>query len=84
MEVIKGARSFRPVGLSGSRTEISRYGDCMDTSSAWQDELVVGSRNKKVRLVAVVLLLVVSPTNPQVPRRPYADGMATTTATLSL
>ena len=54
MEVIKGARSFRPVGLSGSRTEISRYGDCMDTSSAWQDELVVGSRNKKVRLVATI------------------------------
>ena len=51
MRVIKGARSFRLVGLSGSRTEISRYGDCMDTSSAWQDELVVGSRNKKVRLV---------------------------------
>ena len=35
-------------------------------------------------IVAVVLLLVVSPTNPQVPRRLYADGMATTTATLSL
>ena len=51
MRVIKGARSFRPVGLSGSRTETLRYGDCMDTSSAWQDELVVGSRNKKVRLV---------------------------------
>ena len=54
MRVIKGARSFRLVGLSGSRTEISRYGDCMDTSSAWQDELVVGSRNKKVRLVTVL------------------------------
>ena len=57
MRVIKGARSFRPVGLSGSRTETSRYGDCMDTSSAWQDELVVGSRNKKVRLVRVATLI---------------------------
>ena len=29
----------------------------MDTSSAWQDELVVGSRNKKVRLVGPSELL---------------------------
>ena len=62
MRVIKGARSFRPVGLSGSRTEISRYGDCMDTSSAWQDELVVGSRNKKVRLVKLVMFVRLSKT----------------------
>ena len=44
----------------------------------------LASEDTYMWIVAVVLLLVVSPTNPQVPRRLYADGMATTTATLSL
>ena len=75
MRAIKGARSFRPVGLSGSRTETSRYGDCMDTSSAWQDELVVGSRNKKVRLVGLEYVVLPTTFSSMIHRSLFGRGV---------